>query len=244
MKQSSPTRRLGRSRTGLCAVLLMCLGMASAHAGIVLGGTRVVYDGGKRDAALSITNPDTDPYAVQVWINDEKDDTTTPVPFVANPPLFRLDPGKEQIVRIIVTPNDLPADRESVFYFNAQEIPVATDKPNMLKIALRTRIKLFYRPAAVKGNPMDALSSLTWEIRREAGNSVLVVRNPSAFHISFIGIRIAGEEIRDPTMVAPMSEQAYSLTQAHSAGAEVMFSAINDHGGYTDPVTVKVQPAR
>jgi chaperone protein EcpD len=184
--------------------------MASAHAGIVLGGTRVVYDGGKRDAALSITNPDTDPYAVQVWINDEKDDTTTPVPFVANPPLFRL----------------------------------ATDKPNMLKIALRTRIKMFYRPAAVKGNPMDALSTLTWETRQQAGKPVLVVRNPSAFYISFIGIRIAGEEVRDPTMVAPMGEQVYPLTQAHAAGAEVMFSAINDHGGYTDPVTVKVQAAR
>lgn len=44
----------------------------------------------------------------------------------------------------------LPADRESIFYFNVREIPPKSNKANTLQIALQTRIKLFWRPKALK----------------------------------------------------------------------------------------------
>ncbi|WP_227550703.1 fimbria/pilus periplasmic chaperone, partial [Klebsiella quasipneumoniae] len=36
--------------------------------------------------------------------------------------------------------NKLPADRESLFYFNVREIPPKSNKANTLQIALQTRI--------------------------------------------------------------------------------------------------------
>ncbi|HBU5930271.1 TPA: molecular chaperone, partial [Klebsiella quasipneumoniae subsp. quasipneumoniae] len=46
------------------AAFLLC--STAAQAGIVMGGTRVIYQEGKREAAISVTNADTHtPYLVQ-----------------------------------------------------------------------------------------------------------------------------------------------------------------------------------
>lgn len=232
----------------LALMLSSVLLSATSQAGVMLGGTRIVFDGNKRDASISVGNTTAQPYAVQTWINTEADDNSTATPFVATPPLFRLDPRKEQMVRIQKVPGALPEDRESVFYFNAQEIPVAGKAgENTLKIAMRTRIKLFYRPVGLKGNPLDALPQLRWSLAQEQGKSVLVVDNPSAFHVSFIGVKvIAGAqtvEVEEPKMVAPMSSQRYALPGFNGRTGDVMFSAINDYGGYSEPAKVSLNSA-
>ena len=234
------------------AVLAVLLGSAllsvASQAGVMLGGSRIGFDGNKRDASISVGNTTAQPYAVQTWINTEADDNSTATPFVATPPLFRLDPRKEQMVRIQKVPGALPEDRESVFYFNAQEIPVAGKAgENTLKIAMRTRIKLFYRPAGLQGNPLEALPQLRWSLAQEQGKSVLVVNNPSAFHVSFIGVKvIAGAqtvEVEEPKMVAPMSSQRYALPGFSGRSGDVLFSAINDYGGYSEPAKVSLNSA-
>ena len=227
----------------LAVLLSASLLSVASQAGVMLGGTRIVFDGSKRDASISVGNTTAQPYAVQTWINTEADDNTSATPFVATPPLFRLDPRKEQMVRIQKVPGTLPEDRESVFYFNAQEIPVAGKADeNTLKIAMRTRIKLFYRPAGLKGNALDALPQLRWSLVQEQGKPVLVVNNPSAFHVSFIGVKVSAGaqtvEVQEPKMVAPMSSQRYALPGFSGRSGEVMFSAINDYGGYSEPAKV------
>lgn len=235
--------------TAVLAVMLSSVLLsATSQAGVMLGGTRIVFDGNKRDASISVGNTTAQPYAVQTWINTEADDNSTATPFVATPPLFRLDPRKEQMVRIQKVPGTLPEDRESVFYFNAQEIPVAGKAgENTLKIAMRTRIKLFYRPAGLQGNPLEALPQLRWSLAQEQGKSVLVVNNPSAFHVSFIGVKvIAGAqtvEVEEPKMVAPMSSQRYALPGFSGRSGDVLFSAINDYGGYSEPAKVSLNSA-
>lgn len=230
------------------ALLALMLLSGISQAGVMLGGTRIVFDGNKRDASITVGNTTAQPYAVQTWVNTEADDNTTPTPFVATPPLFRLDPHKEQMVRIQKVPGALPEDRESVFYFNAQEIPVAAKADeNTLKIAMRTRIKLFYRPAGLKGNTLDALPQLRWSLVQEQGKTLLEVNNPSAFHVSFIGVKALGGgqtvEVDEPKMVAPMSRQRYALPGFTARSGEVMFSAINDFGGYSEPSKVAITSA-
>jgi P pilus assembly chaperone PapD len=39
----------------------------------------------------------------------------------------------------------LPQDREH-FYFNVREVPPKSERPNVMQLALHTKIKLFYRP--------------------------------------------------------------------------------------------------
>ena len=180
---------LTRSRPALlaCASLLVLATYSpTSQAALTLSGTRVVFDSDKRSTSLIIANPSNRTFAVQTWVNTAADDATTAVPLIPSPPLFRLNPGKEQHVQINGLPNTLPMDRESLFYFNVQEIPQAdADNNNVLNIALRTRIKLFYRPHQLKDNPVARLKELQWSIKTVGGQSQLIVNNPTPFHVSF-----------------------------------------------------------
>lgn len=44
----------------------------SATAGVVVGGTRLVYDGAKKEAALNVSNPDKTPYLIQSWVDTQE----------------------------------------------------------------------------------------------------------------------------------------------------------------------------
>lgn len=241
------------SRSALGAALCAALGLMTfalpSQAGLMLGGTRLIYDGNKPNAVISLTNTADRPYAVQVWVNTAADDDSIAVPFIATPPLHRLAAKKEQLLRITRVPGDLPQDRESVFYLNTQEIPSneAGDE-NSLKIALRTRIKLFYRPPGLKGNPLDAPRALAWSVLQDNGRTVLQVDNPTPYHITFNAIEVdAGgrnARLNDAAMAAPLSRQRYVLDALSGAPPlKVTYSVINDYGGYSAPATVTAQPA-
>ncbi|MCC3264159.1 fimbria/pilus periplasmic chaperone, partial [Paenibacillus polymyxa] len=78
--------------------------------------------------------------------------------FIITPPLFKLSPTKNNVLRIVNTSDALPQDRESVYWVNVKSIPARSEdaeNKNVLQIAVRTRLKLFYRPAGLKGNSMD-----------------------------------------------------------------------------------------
>lgn len=46
----------------------------TAYAGVIIGGTRVIYNEGNKDVSISVENPDKIPYLIQSWIDniDEK----------------------------------------------------------------------------------------------------------------------------------------------------------------------------
>lgn len=68
------------------------------------------------------------------------------------PPLFRLKAGEQGFVRILRSGKPLPEDRESMFWLNVKGIPAMDNEPdkNMVQFAINSRIKLIYRPAALK----------------------------------------------------------------------------------------------
>ncbi|WP_458737197.1 fimbrial biogenesis chaperone [Pseudomonas chlororaphis] len=145
-------------KPALALLLSTSLFSSFSQAGIMLGGTRIVYDGNKRDASITVSNITGQPYAVQAWVNTESDDNTTSTPFVAMPPLFRLDPHKEQILRIQKVPGALPEDRESVFYLNAQEIPVTNlEDENTLKVAIRSAVRAVLPVRQAPGSSSNTL---------------------------------------------------------------------------------------
>ncbi|WP_426149478.1 fimbrial biogenesis chaperone [Pseudomonas sp. DC3000-4b1] len=220
----------------LAVGMVVALITQPAHSALTIGATRIVYAGDARSATVMVRNPSQLTYAAQAWVNTEADDTTTPVPFIPGPPLFRLDPGAQQLVRITGLPNDLPQDRESLFFFNVQEIPEVRHSDgggNRLTLALRTRIKLFYRPKAIAGEPHRHLTELRW--RSEDNGRTLVVNNPSPYHFTFSDLEASSGSdtlrITQRPMVAPFSEQRYSLPQSLATPWTVSFSAINDYGG-------------
>ena len=45
------------------------------------------------------------------------------MPFTMVPPLFRLDPKKGQMLRIVYTQEPLATDKETLFWLNVLEVP-------------------------------------------------------------------------------------------------------------------------
>lgn len=239
-----------RRLAGGCALALALLAQAlPSQAAITLNATRIVYPGDSHSVAVTVANPAAQPYAVQVWVNTGEDDQTTAVPFMATPPLFRLNPGAEQRLQINRLPNDLPTDRESTFYFNAQEIPqVERNEGNYLNIAVRTRIKLFYRPAGLKGSPLEREQELRWALEREGNQHFLSVNNPTPFHYSFSGVELSSKGhsqlLSMLPMVAPFATQRYPLDAAPGADASLKFATITDFGTHTPATTVALPPSQ
>jgi P pilus assembly chaperone PapD len=219
------------SRVMLCACLGSgALGPSLVHAGVIIGGTRLIYHADKKQAALSITNPDkhTD-YLIQSWVDHFLAPETGPVPFIITPPLFRLDAEQENLLRVVYTGSDLPTDRESIYWLSVKSI-AATERSdeNRLQIAVRSRIKLIYRPVGLASGAAEAYKALRFSRQGEQ----LSITNPTPYFVSLQSVKVGDHAISNPGMVPPLGRHVLSVP-ARAAGS-VAWQAINDYGGISD----------
>jgi P pilus assembly chaperone PapD len=217
---------------GLAALALFT---QQACAAIALDRTRVVFDGGKSSLTVNISNQNKSlPYLAQAWVEDTKGKKVES-PLTALPPLQRVEPGAKGQIKIQATGNltALPQDRESLFYFNVREIPPKSNKPNTLQLALQTRVKMFYRPAALalaRGDENEAQKKVT--LTHQGENYVL--NNPTPYFITIVEIA-SSENAKGitgfkPQMVAPKSNITLSGS-ASSLGGHPVLTFVNDFGG-------------
>ncbi|MFJ2989643.1 molecular chaperone [Collimonas sp. NPDC087041] len=242
----------------VAAACLAGLFSAPTQAAVVLSSTRAIYPVKEREITVKLTNDDqSQPRVIQAWVDDD-DWQGTPdkieVPFTVTPPVFRMEAGKSQALRIVYTRENykgrpLANDKESVFWLNVLAVPpTVTSTENTLQFAFRTRIKLFFRPENLAGKPEDAVSALQWRWRADAAKPTLEVRNPSAYHVSFgsIALTAEGQEIHsdDTPMLGPggVQEIAFKgLRKTLAAGANIRFTTVNDYGSVEEHTAV-IQP--
>lgn len=222
---------------GVCAAYLFF--SFSVHASIVIDGSRVIYNQKEKDVTVRITNEGGLPSVVQSWV-DAGDISTNPslikVPFLLTPPMARVDPAKSQVLRLIYTGEKLPEDRESVFYLNVLDIrpkPDNAESLSTIQLAIRTRIKLFFRPQHLAGDVAKAPAKLKWSVVKSDGGWKLKGENSSAFHISMVNIVLASGQASSSVgegMVAPFEKIEFALTAAPAINTQVKFSSIDDFG--------------
>ncbi len=214
----------------------------TADASIMLSGTRVILRETDREAALPMKNYGTLPYVVQAWIDGGEGKSK--VPLLVTPPLSRLDPGKENILRVMRMGGELPSDRESVFWINVREIPQKATEENVLQIAIQNRLKVFYRPTGLEGTAARARAQLKWVVSpgAQGQGAVLRIANPTGYHITLLQLDINnGQQVIDPGMVPPFGELSYPLKAIKTPQAvQVNFMTINDYGAATPEEVVKV----
>ncbi|EBF0111963.1 molecular chaperone [Salmonella enterica subsp. enterica] len=207
--------------------LVLAFLSVQAQAGIVIGGTRVIYDGDKKETSASVRNPEkSGVYLVQSWVDSGEQGGK--VPFIVTPPLFRINPGEENMLRIVRTGGNLPQNRESVFWLNVKSIPASDDsqpRTNVLQVVVKSRLKLFYRPVGLEGQPESAYHQLS--VAR-SGNQ-LTVSNPTPYFVTLFTLKVDGQEIKEADMVPPKGSVSFTLSSANASS--VTWQAISDYGG-------------
>ncbi|MTC74629.1 fimbria/pilus periplasmic chaperone [Providencia sp. wls1919] len=207
----------------------------TANAGVIIGGTRVIYPEGKKDVSISVENPDNIPYLIQSWIENTNEGKQTD--FTITPPLFRLNQEKTNTLRIFLTQNTLPKDRESLFWLNIKTIPATEKKSeNSLKIAFKTQMKLIYRPQAIsKVDFLEEQKKLKWS----KDSKSITVENPTPYYMNFQNISFNGKKADDISYVAPFSRKSFTINSPELNGT-IKWEVINDYGSANNLAEIKI----
>ncbi len=239
-------------RIGAILTLSMLM-YAQAKAGVVITGTRVVYPASQKEVTVKLNNNGARPVLVQSWVDSgdlQSSPTSSKAPFVLSPPVSRIDPNKGQSLRLMFTGAALPASKESVFWLNVLEIPPKAEGPtdlNVLQMAFRSRIKIFYRPDGLPGNPNETPQQMQWKVVAVDKGYALQAFNPSAFHMSQVELALTvGTQRYDSEngMVEPGETKLFAvpgLKSMPAGAAQVEFNAINDYGALV-PIKQPLKP--
>lgn len=194
--------------------------------GVGLGATRLIFSSKNNQTSLSINNTDTENvFLIKSWVENEDGKVTSD--FLVTPPLFLIKQKRENILRIMSVNKNLATDRETVYWLNVKAIPSRQkesdgQQKNALQLAIQSRIKLFYRPSDLQGDPMTAYKELTFS---RVGNT-LTVKNPTPYYVNLVNIKSGDKKFAQ--MIAPKSSVPLNV-DLHGSNT-ISFQAINDYG--------------
>ncbi|QRX83426.1 molecular chaperone [Glaciimonas sp. PAMC28666] len=226
----------------LTLFLLQTFLLGQAHASVIIDRTRIIYAGDKSDVSVHLSNEGevSEAALVQAWIEEGNPANGSDAPFVISPPMFRIDPKKAQNIRIFFShERDLTQTEETLFWFNINEIPALSPKQadaNILQFSIHSKIKLFFRPIGLKGDPSAAPGLVTWTIN----DHQLHAANPTPYYLSFISFMTCTSGIcfedKSGGMIAPFSIKDFPLVK--NAGSplpdnkegELIYQFLDDYG--------------
>ncbi|MGQ8775978.1 fimbrial biogenesis chaperone [Serratia sp. NA_112.1] len=214
----------------------LLLSSVSAQANIVINGTRVIYPEANKDVIVQLINNGSDSSLVQAWI-DDGDINSTPetanVPFLLSPPVVKISGDSGQQLRITKTRAPLVADRESVFFLNVLDIPPTPENlqgANTLQLAIKSRIKMLYRPVGLK----EKASSSVEKIELQAVAKGFNVINKSAYFFTLANVDQHDKKhlLVDSVMVAPFSSEFVESKESTNKNTAYTMMYIDDLGAY------------
>jgi len=231
----------------LLSLLIMWTNLSFAS--VVMDGTRVIFDASKNEHELIFTNNDARPYAVQIWL--DKSQYTEPenasAPFVVMPHIFQILPKSKQAARLMFVGENLPQDRESLFFLSFRQVPAFTkqeqqqqDQSNNLFLIFRNTVKVFYRPRSI-ANAKELAGNLPKILNLTAiklNNLIISLTNTTGYYISLIDAELSTNnekyELTEGINIAPFSTITMSLPNKTkiSANAKLILTAVNDYGNH------------
>lgn len=210
-------------------VLILAFSYFNANAeGVSLGKTRVIFSEGSSSESVYISNDDNQPYLIQAGVT-EKIDGNLSSNFIVTPPVFRLENRSVSSLRILLKDTqDLPNDKESLFYLNTKIIP-STKRPDESesqesKLVLITNfvIKVIYRPENIARPSEQDYKKIF--IKKNEGKWFL--DNPTPYYMTLTSIKVNNEKYNKTLLLAPYSKAELVEVSIKEASWHV----INDYG--------------
>lgn len=203
----------------------------NAIASVTLGNTRIIYPSNTLGKDIIFNNNDHSDYIIQAWV-DSGDIDSTPEnadsDFILMPAMFKIQGKSNQVLRMMYSGQELPLDRESIFYFNFVQFPLSKTNDNQMVVVLKNRVKILYRPEQLASSLINSVEDLKYKIKSETLN----INNDSGYHINIANIIIKGsneEQVINNVTIPPFSSLKESVTIKNPK--EVKVSFINDQGG-------------
>ena len=226
-------------KDALLALFVISIGMSVSVAGISLDRTRLIFEGDSQSSSANLTNTSHDvPFLAQSWVEDASGKRIA-APLLVLPALQRINGNEKGVIRVTKTTgiSALPQDRESLFYLNVREIPPKSTKANVLMLAMQSRIKLFYRPAAV----IPKIKGQVWQdqIVFHKKEKMFIAENPTPYYITLIALTDEaspnqGNKLTSfsGVMISPKSSLDIPVTDSSVKSFRMMY--VNDYGGHPE----------
>ncbi|WP_229601157.1 fimbrial biogenesis chaperone [Vibrio cincinnatiensis] len=187
--------------------LLISMSASICDASVIINRTRVIYQEGAQETSFQLLNKSKTTHLVQAWI-DNGDEEAAPedikTPFILLPPIVKIAGESGQIMKVQAdeSVNSLPKDQESVFWVNVLDIPPlpktsSLEGGNYLQVALRTRIKLFYRPKGL------VLSNRIISQSLFINENVNCLDNRSPFYMSIVRVEETDDNLLENSIMIP-----------------------------------------
>ena len=220
--------------------------LSPAEASIQVMGTRVIFNAKEKEQSVRINNVGTAPALIQVWLDSRREskiDDKENLPFIINPPISRINKGKGKVLRIFPTDETTakyPQDRETMLWINILDIPPEDEnaaEKNLMNIAVRTRLKFFYRPSGLKSDLITASQNVTWSSQKTATGYKVTGSNNSPYYISYASIKMAGQDksILQGETIEPFSSKVFEFKDIKNISAPVLnYTFITDLGAFVN----------
>lgn len=197
----------------------------SQAAGISVGGTRFVYNEGAREISIPVRNTDkSQPFLIQSWVAPFEGNEKPP--FIATPPLFRLEADSTSNARISYTGPQLGSNQEVVYWLNVKSIPPKQQTTqNQLQIVVNSQFKLFLRSKDIEPFDFDKVT-----ISKQAQG--LVLNNNTPYHLTIKYILVGEKRIPFEDLINP--HQEITILKESNINQKVIVRFINDYGASID----------
>lgn len=154
--------------------IALCLVSSFSHAtGMVPETSVVIVEAGDGEGAINIKNTDSFPVLLTTTLENIAEDTDELL--IVTPPAARVEPGKSQRVRFMLTSKE-PLKTERLKRVIFEGIPPQQKDKNEVRMTIRQNLPVIIRPAGLAQDEAP-WEKLTWKLN---GNS-LVVSNATPY---------------------------------------------------------------
>lgn len=244
--------RLPRAAFAVLASLAFA-GFAGAAAAGSFSVTPVRVDlaAGTRVGVLTVRNDDQHPVTIEVqplkWQLQDGNDITTPTRDVlATPPLFKLEPGAEQIIRVALRA-PAPTDKEGSYRLMLAEVPARATlarQEKQLQVALRLSVPVWV--AAAQPTKPD----VQWSVTALPSQQVRVrAENHGSGHLQVADFHVKQNSSAQPLARQPVAfyllpGQSREWTLETSGALASLGEVLLDGSTQRGPLSVRVPVGR
>ncbi|MEX6247364.1 molecular chaperone [Providencia hangzhouensis] len=188
-----------------------------------------VYEENKREIDIPIFNSDKEkPFLIQSWVLPFGGEGKAP--FIAIPPLFRIEPDTNGSARISYIGEPIGSNTEQIYLLNIKSIPPKNNSiENELQIIINSQFKLFLRSKDIE--PFDVKKIFL--VEKPDG---IMIDNQTPYHLSIKNILDNGRVIDGAILIYPFKND-YIIKKKINNGDSIVVQFINDYGAIIEKKT-------